>query len=115
MATINFTNINRKLAILGESIRIRHYSGTTNQYDSDQNPLNTFTDTVLIGLILEPSKLDLMAPPGLITKSTKKIEVPNDTTVSVSDDIIMTAGTLRAIEVQAMITRTLIFANELSP
>ena len=112
---INYSDINRKLGILGEEITIYNYVGTTPQFDVDQNPLNIFTTGTVHALITSPSRLDLNSFGGLITKSTKKIIVPTDTTIAVSDDIYLSSGTVRAIEIQEMITRTVIFANNYSP
>lgn len=111
MSGINYDSINNKIYTHNETIIIRHYTGTTPQFDADQNPLNSFDDTSAKATILEPSALNIKSLGGLITTTTKKIVLPKGTTINVSDDIILSTGTTRVEEVQDMITRTVVFVN----
>ena len=115
MSKINFNDISRKLAAHGEIITIRNYSGTSNQYDSDQNPQNTYTSGTTYATILEPNYLDIKMFGGLITSGTKKVVMSQDTSLNVSDDIILSSGTTRVIQIQPLLTRKVAFVNELSP
>jgi hypothetical protein len=111
--TINYDSIKNSLRI-DESTTgtIRSFVGTTPQFDADQNPLNSFSDTGSKFLVLEPTKIDKEYFGGLLTENAKKLVFNKDESIEVSDEIYWGSGTFKAMEVQTKITRTVVFANK---
>jgi len=108
---INFSGITTKINVHGTTVSILSYSGTTDQYDEDQEPIVSTTGTSRVALVLEPSTRDIEHNGGLVSSFTKKFIFPQDfKSITVSDELYLD-GTFVSILVEKKITRTIVFAN----
>ncbi len=106
---LNHDSIERALAIHGTSLTVRHYTGTTPQYDDNQNPLNSFDDISQIAMRLAPSKSDIFHSGGLVTNNDRKLIFHAGGTVEVGDDILISGGTHRVFSVDIEISKKVAF------
>mgnify|MGYP001611198760 CR=1 FL=1 len=112
---INFSDIENKILTHGTSLSITLYSGTTPQFSFEQVPIFQSTGTTRTALILEPNMADIKSSGGIVTSISRKLIFPKDfDAIDINDDITFESGTLRVIQIQNKITRTVVFANKLN-